>query len=154
MIPNSNSTDYNICTSEKCQQIIVVSSRVFTGLSTLPAVIVSGKLVFNHAINYSMPYFQDKIIVIVNLVPFYAILSFLSTLFARSSSAIEIFALVRCLYEGVLVYTFYRLMISYVCADENLQRDNLEKLYQSLVEKGEVRNVWPLHNFCVARIQK
>ena len=73
-----------------------------------------------HTDNYTNPIFQRKIIVIIYIIPFYGINSMLTTLLVTSERWLQTFAIIRGLYEAVLVLSFFQLIVAFLCWRDNV----------------------------------
>ena len=124
------------------------------------SIVISFLFVFKHFTNYSTPFFQDKIIgfsqkpvifpynilflVILFMAPFYAITSYFGIIFADAS---VYFVLMRDIYEGFFLFTFFYLIFSYLAYEPSINNNINERVYMILIRQKEVHHLFPLNWF-------
>jgi len=131
----------NIC-MEACQEVILDYAILLSGFFTVIALIISTYQTFKHLLNYSNAFFQNKIMMILFMAPFYALTSFL-TIVTRDSKGY--FSLVRDIYEAVLIYAFFNLLSSYLAYDAESKSIDYDRIYNMLSNKGIQKHIWPMN---------
>jgi len=76
------------------------------------------------------------------MAPFYAITSFLAII---TSDTKGYWALIRDIYEAVLIYAFFLLLSSYLAYDMDNKSVDYERIYDMLSKKGLKKHIWPLN---------
>lgn len=128
---------------------------MFSVLLVLLSLLVSIYNARNHMNNYSNPLFQDKIIVILFMSPFYSICSFIGISYTVyiilniKQHFTEYINLVRDIYEAFLLFTFFYLIFAYLAYDPVDDKLIDTQVYQLLVnqEHNEIQHVFPF-NYC------
>jgi hypothetical protein len=75
-----------------------------------------------HLRNYSNPIFQKKIIVIIYIIPVYSLNAMVSSVLVHDKYVGEVFAIIRAMYEAVLILSFFHLVVGFLCYRENVSR--------------------------------
>ena len=102
------------------QEWLIRGIKLATVVLSLMASLVIFRLCRKHLAHYTNPHFQKKIIVIVLIIPFYALNSLFGVLFVHLSYVSEILAIIRGLYEAVLVISFFQLIVAFLCWREEV----------------------------------
>ena len=116
-----------ICEGQ-CADIFIRLCKGITVLFGGTASIIIFYLIFKHLNHYTNPNFQNKIIgkfqtvliktnlaVIILLIPFYSLNAIITTITAHTHVKSQILVVIRGLYEAILILSFFRLIIAYVC---------------------------------------
>lgn len=117
----------------ECSNLFLLVSKSLTAILGLGSTLVILKLCSNHLKHFNNPLFQQKIIgtfnhkngwvtsiVIIMIVPVYSINAILGTFFVEKTSFEEIMAIIRAMYEAVLIVSFFHLIVAYVCYDDEV----------------------------------
>jgi len=79
------------------------------------------------------------------MAPFYSITSYLSILYPALSHYL---ALIRDVYESLILFVFFYLMNAYLGYDTVYDRINDDKVYEILVKtEREIPHMFPVHYF-------
>ncbi len=89
----------------------IVLLLLWAGVACGGACLLSGLLLLAHLRHYAVPRLQRHVARILVMVPMYAISSFLSLRYPHSAVRINI---ARDVYEGFVVYSFFRLCLEYM----------------------------------------
>ncbi|GJJ77866.1 organic solute transporter subunit alpha [Entomortierella parvispora] len=92
------------------------------GVCALISTLISFRLIYKHARNYTKPAEQRHIMRIVLMIPIYAVISFLSYRFYREAIYYET---IRDCYEAFVIYSFFILLLTYLGDDVQTQRSKI-----------------------------
>lgn len=120
----------NACTAK-----FLLLAKSTTSTMAILATIIVVRLALSHARNYTNPLFQNKIIVIIFIIPFYALNAMITTLFVKTQYMGEILAVLRATYEAVLILSFFHLIVAYLCYREG-RGVQIERMYECMIDKG------------------
>ncbi|GJJ71048.1 hypothetical protein EMPS_03398 [Entomortierella parvispora] len=109
------------------------------GLAALIATLISFRLLYKHARNYTKPTEQRQIMRILLMVPIYAIISFFSYRFYKEAIYYET---IRDCYEAFVIHSFFTLLLTYL-------GDSQEARHAKMVDNLPNRKKW-LFPFCCA----
>lgn len=123
-----------ICDQSCTSKFLLISKAITTTFAILATILVL-RLSIKHAKNYTNPLFQNKIIVIIFIIPFYALNAMFATLFVNTEYMSEIFSVLRAMYEAFLIISFFQLIVAYLCFIEG-EGVHIERMYECLEEKG------------------
>jgi len=84
---------------------------LFSGMCMVLAVILSFQLIMKHSEHYTRPSQQRYILRILLLVPIYSVTSWLSYIFYRHAPYYE---MLRGMYEGFVISSFFLLLVNYI----------------------------------------
>jgi len=126
-----------------CQKEIIGMADGLAGAFTVITWGISLLQVIKHLKHYTNPYFQNKILVIIFMAPFYALTSFL-TIYTQDS--VGYFALVRDIYESILIYAFFNLLSLYLAFDPETKTVDNRRIYEQLATKGVRQHMWPMNH--------
>ena len=101
--------------NEICTRNFLHLMKISTTICAILATFFVVKLSKRHINNYTNPLFQKKIIVIIYIIPFYALNSMTSSLFVKREYLAEVCAILRGLYEAILVVSFFQLIVAFLC---------------------------------------
>lgn len=118
-----------------CTTTFLLITKAVTATFALLATIIVVRLSLKHAKHYTNPLFQNKIIVIVYIIPFYALNAMITTLFVNTEYISEIFSVLRAMYEAVLIISFFQLIVAFLCFEED-KGVKIERMYECLEKKG------------------
>lgn len=99
----------------KCEKSFEFFDKVISGSLVICSILITFYNAMKHIQNYRNPFFQDKIIIILFMSPFYAISSYLSIMIPSLG---EYFVFIRDIYEAILLFTFFYLMFAYLAYDQ------------------------------------
>jgi len=92
-----------------------------SGAFTLLTIIWTAVMVFGHAAHFNKPEQQKYIIRILLMAPIYAVDSWLSLLLRRESQWATFFDISRDCYEAYAIFSFFKLLVSYMGGQEAVQ---------------------------------
>lgn len=124
---------------------------IIAGFFSCVAVLLSVRLIFQHARHFSCPIVQSKIMGILWMVPIYAVDSWLSLRFPMQAVYIDMF---RDIYEAYVIYLFIALMIAFLRLDPDhpgVVRDESVVILQ-LRSVGEINHLPPV-SYCLNPIK-
>lgn len=127
-----------------CQKDIMAMADSAAGAFTFITWSISLFQIGKHLKHYTNSYFQNKIITIIFMAPFYALTSFLTMTFQDSKGY---FALVRDIYEAILIYAFFNLLALYLAYDPETKDVHYSRIYEQLAQKGVRPHMFPMNYF-------
>ncbi|CAD8145630.1 unnamed protein product [Paramecium octaurelia] len=129
---------------QNCINYLFEKGQIISIVSVVFAVTISWFLIWKHLNYFNFPYFQSKIIIILMMSPFYAVISILSLEIANLA---QYFELIRDIYLAFLLFTFFYLMFSYMAYDEELDKITDEKVYETMIQNEEyIEHLWPFNH--------
>eukprot|EP01017_Pseudomicrothorax_dubius_P033482 TRINITY_DN4488_c0_g1_i5.p1 TRINITY_DN4488_c0_g1~~TRINITY_DN4488_c0_g1_i5.p1 ORF type:complete len:140 (+),score=11.95 TRINITY_DN4488_c0_g1_i5:149-568(+) len=121
-----------------CQERLFYSNVVISGIFMLCALAISLNQVFKHLKHFTNEFFQERIVAIILMVPFYALTSFLSNIWMDWSAYLVV---IRDIYEAFFIYHFFTLLLAYLAYENNELR--LGRVYQFLEHKTLLYHLFP-----------
>lgn len=107
---------------KSCTENFLLIVKITTTILSLISTYLILKLSLNHMKNYSNSLMQKKIIVITFIIPFYSLNAMITSLFVHEKNMSEVLAIIRAMYEAVLVMSFFHLVVAYVCYKPNVSK--------------------------------
>ncbi|KAF9917809.1 hypothetical protein BX616_011226 [Lobosporangium transversale] len=92
------------------------------GICTFLSTVISFRLLYKHARNYTKPAEQRHIMRIVLMIPIYSFISFLSYRFYKQAIYYET---IRDCYEAFVIHSFFMLLLTYLGEDTEVRKSRI-----------------------------
>jgi hypothetical protein len=120
-----------VACDQTCQEGLLLMGLHLAGGLGLAAMVVALWQINAHLANFTNPFFQSKIVMIIFMAPFYALTSVASIL---EPALANYLVLVRDAYEAVLLFVFFYLICAYLAFDYERGCLDSMKLYTTMIQ--------------------
>jgi len=110
-----------IILSVESTKVFIIMSKFLTMTFTVTAAMLAVGYINKLIINYKVPWMQKRMILIALFPPFYSATSLYSEIMVKKWCTPQILEMLRALYESLLIFYFYQLVIGYVCFSDKVR---------------------------------
>jgi hypothetical protein len=116
-------------------------------ISMFACFIITGIQIVKHLANYSNPFVQNKILIILFFAPFFTLCSTIGIGIPETADYMDV---TQGIYESLLVYAFFKMLVRYITVDREENKIEMSRLFELLATKGLVEHAPPVKWFLPA----